>query len=293
MRKIIDQKATKKRIKELRVQNGYTQEQLAKKMAGSRSYYNSMETGERELTEKYIKSLSIIYDIDVEEIVIYEQSEYSKIEEIMNSINSYRPTNYYFVRNGNLLDDLKDLVKYMDSEKITEYNLLDPIFTHLGYDVRLINIKKYSNKWKKDKSSFVNTKTKRNAIALSNYFENQEVAILMKKKDRKFDKIIVSIDTYINFEKFIYNSVLGNLENMKEEFYKIHRTHRNTIDTIFKDTRTQAEIENDATLEINSYVDNVAEFLDSIYDSFEKLNYIYNPYFESHIMNKEKKHETS
>lgn len=59
----------------------------------------------------------------------------------MNSINSYRPTNYYFVRNGNLLVDLKDLVKYMDSEKITEYNLLDPILTHLGYEVRLINIK--------------------------------------------------------------------------------------------------------------------------------------------------------
>lgn len=293
MRKIIDQKATKKRIKELRVQNGYTQEQLAKKMAGSRSYYNSMETGERELTEKYIKSLSMIYDIDIEEIVIYEQSEYSKIEEIMNSINSYRPTNYYFVRNGNLLDDLKDLVKYMDSEKITEYNLLDPILTHLGYDVRLINIKKYSDKWKKDKSSFVNTKTKRNANELFNYFGNQKVAILIKNTDKKFDKIIVSVDTYINFEKFIYNSVLGNLENMKEEFYKIHRTQRNTIDTIFKDTRTQAEIEDDTTLNFNFHVDNIAEFLDSIYDSFEKLNDIYNPYFESHIMNKEKKHETS
>ena len=80
---------------------------------------------------------------------------------------------------------------------------------------------------------------------------------------------------------------------MKEEFYKIHRTQRNTIDTIFKDTRTQAEIEDDTTLNFNFHVDNIAEFLDSIYDSFEKLNDIYNPYFESHIMNKEKKHETS
>ena len=73
-----------------------------------------METGDRELTDKYLKSLSIIYDIDFEEIVIYEQSEYSKLEEMMNSINSYRPTNYYFVRNGNLLDDLKDTAHHSD-----------------------------------------------------------------------------------------------------------------------------------------------------------------------------------
>lgn len=292
MRKIIDQKATKKRIKELRIQNGYTQEQLANMMDGSRSYYCSMETGDRELTDKYLKSLSTIYDIDVEEIVIYEESEYSKIEEIMNSINSYRPTNYYFVRNGNLLDDLKDLVKYMDSEKITEYNLLDPILSHLGYDVRLIDIKKFNTEWKKDKASFINTKTKRNAIELSDYFGNQDVAILIKNTDKKFDKTLVSVDTYINFEKFIYNSVLGNLENMKEEFYKIHRTQRNTIDTIFKDTRTQAEIEDDSLLEFNSTLDNVGEFLDSIYDSFEKLNYIYSPYFES-CYRKEKNNETS
>lgn len=288
MTKIIDQKATKKRIKELRIQNGYTQEQLAKMMAGSRSYYNSMETGDRELTDKYLKSLSIIYDIDVEEIVIYEQSEYSKLEEMMNSINSYRPANYYFLRNGNLADDLKDLVKYMDSEKITEYNLLDPILTHLGYEVRLINIKKFNDRWKKDKSTFINTKTKRNAIELSNYFGNHDVAVLIKNQKEKFDKTIISIDTYMNFEKFMCNSALGNLEKMNETFYEIYHNEHNTIEEIFIDTRTQAEIEEDETLiKFDSCLDNVAEFLDSISDSLEKLNNIYNPYFESHFNKKE------
>lgn len=86
----------------------------------------------------------------------------------------------------------------------------------------------------------------------------------------------------------MYNSVLGNLEQMKEDCYEIHHNKRNTIEEIFKDTRTQSEIEEDETLiKFDSCLDNVAEFLDSISDSLEKLNNIYNPYFESHFNEKE------
>ena len=49
MKRIIDQKATKERIRELRIQRGYTQEEIADIMGGSRSYYNSMETGKKHL----------------------------------------------------------------------------------------------------------------------------------------------------------------------------------------------------------------------------------------------------
>lgn len=223
---IINQAATKKRIKELRLKNGYTQEQIAKMMNGSRSYYNSMETGDRVLTERYLNTLSAVYYIDVEEIVIYEQSEYNKLEETMNSINSYRPANYYFLRNGNLADDLKDLVKYMGSEKITEYNLLDPILTHLGYEVKLIDIQKYIQRWTTEKENSKNCKIRQNAIELLDYFENQNVAVLIENKNNSKDKILISIDKYNTLENHLHNSIIGNLNNLEQKYSSSYKSNQ-------------------------------------------------------------------
>ena len=86
MKRIIDQKATKERIRELRIQRGYTQEEIADIMGGSRSYYNSMETGNRELNEKYLETLAKIFDVDWDEICIYVEYDY----EIWNDGNLYQ-----------------------------------------------------------------------------------------------------------------------------------------------------------------------------------------------------------
>ncbi len=222
MKRIIDQQATKERIKQLRIQSGYTQEQIAEFMGGSRSYYCSMETGSRELNEKYLETLAQIYDVKVDEICIYVESEYEKLEKTMNILDSYRPTNYYMVRHGNIAEDIIDLIKYFEEAKISEYNLLDPIFNNLGFEIKLINIKAYIKKWNTE-SDIQNTRSIRNKSQnLLKYFNNKEVCILAANRYDPFERYLISIDKFLELEDFIYHSLIGNLEFVFEEYDQLH-----------------------------------------------------------------------
>lgn len=265
MNKVIDQKATKKRIKELRIQNGYTQEQLAKMMSGSRSYYNSMETGDRELTDKYLKSLSIIYDIDVEEIVIYKKLEYENITEIMSFINSFRPTNYYFLRNGNLIEDLKDLDKHLRNQTTTEYKVVDLLLNHLSYEVSFIDIKKHTELWCEEKN-LSSIKIKQLTLSLENYFGNYNIAVLIKNKNDIEDTLLLSVDKYADFEKFLHYSLLGNLNSFKKSYSYCYKDNQDFFNKIIKDEQNKKNVSDDS---------NACEFTDFIKEILDRLNALY------------------
>ena len=222
MKRIIDQKATKERIRELRIQRGYTQEEIADIMGGSRSYYNSMETGNRELNEKYLETLAKIFDVDWDEICIYVESEYDKLEKTMNILDSYRPTNYYMVRYGNLAEDIIDLIKYFGDSKISEYNLLDPIFNNLGFDIKLINIQAYIQKWNAESDIKNARKIRKKSESLLRYFNEKEICILAVNRNNQSERYLISIDKFIELEDFIYHSLIGNLEFVFEEYDQIH-----------------------------------------------------------------------
>ena len=222
MKRIIDQKATKERIRELRIQRGYTQEEIAEIMGGSRSYYNSMETGNRKLNEKYLETLAKIFDVDWDEICIYVESEYDRLEKTMNILDSYRPTNYYMVRYGNLVEDIIDLIKYFYDSKISEYNLLDPIFNNLGFDIKLINIQTYIQKWNNESDVKNTRKIRKKSESLLKYFNEKEICILAVNRNDQSEKYLISIDKFLELEDFIYHSLIGNLEFVFEEYDQIH-----------------------------------------------------------------------
>ena len=222
MKRRINQKATKERIRELRIQRGYTQEEIAEIMGGSRSYYNSMETGNRELNEKYLEKLAEVFEVNKDEICIYVEYDYEKFEEIMNILDSYRPTNYYMVRYGNLAEDIIDLIKYFEDSKISEYNLLDPIFNNLGFDIKLINIQTYIQKWNAESDIKNARKIRKKSESLLKYFNEKEICILAVNRNNQSERYLISIDKFLELEDFIYHSLIGNLEFVFEEYDRLH-----------------------------------------------------------------------
>jgi len=202
MKRVINQELTRDKIIQLRKMYNYTQEEIAEYLHGSRTYYNSIEKGRAKINEKIIRRLAELYNIDYDEICIYEESEYDKLESIMNVLNSYRPTNYYMVRHGNLKEDIADLIKYFEKSEISQYIFVDPIFNNMGYGVKLINIKKHT--------------------VVSDYFDKSKkgTCMLIYSKTDKQKRCLLSIDDYIALEDRVYNSLMGNLNALKEEFCK-------------------------------------------------------------------------
>lgn len=202
MKRVINQELTRDKIIQLRKIHNYTQKEIAKYLQGSRTYYCSFETGSRKLNEKFLQRLADIYDIDFDEICIYAESDYDKLEKTMNILDSYRPTNYYMVRHGNLVEDLIDLIKYFEKSEISQYIFVDPIFNNMGYGVKLINIKKHT--------------------AVLDYIDKSKngACILIYSKTDKQNRHLLSIADYIALENHTFNSLMGNLNGLKEEFDK-------------------------------------------------------------------------
>lgn len=202
MKRVINQELTRDKIIQLRKMHNYTQKEIAEYLQGSRTYYNSIEKGRDKINDKIIRRLAELYNIDYDEICIYEESEYDQLESIMNILNSYRPTNYYMVRHGNLKEDIADLIKYFEKSEISQYIFVDPIFNNMGYGVKLINIKKHT--------------------AVFDYFDKSKngACILIYSKTDKQNRHLLSIADYITLENHTYNSLMGNLNGLKEEFDK-------------------------------------------------------------------------
>ena len=202
MKRVINQELTRDKIIQLRKIHNYTQKEIAEYLQGSRTYYNSIEKGRDKINDKIIRRLAELYNIDYDEICIYEESEYDKLESIMNVLNSYKPSNYYMVRHGNLKEDIADLIKYFEKSEISQYIFVDPIFNNMGYGVKLINIKKHT--------------------AVLDYVDKSKkgACILIYSKTDKQNRHLLSIADYIALESHTYNSLMGNLNGLKEEFDK-------------------------------------------------------------------------
>ena len=223
----INQKATREKMRQLRLEKGFTQDEIAELIEGSRTTYCSMEKGTKELNEKYLMRLAQAYNIEFEELCIYAESEYDKLERTMNILDSYRPTNYYMIRHGNLAEDLADLIKYFEKGKITEYNLIDPMLSGLGFEIKLININAYLEKWRSE-LELNNSRTVINnaKIALSFFGDenDKEVCVLLYHRNERYLRCLLNIDKYIELEKFLFLSLDSNLENLFREYNEMHRS---------------------------------------------------------------------
>lgn len=231
MKREINQELTRQKIIQLRIKSGYSQEELAVLMQGSRTYYCSFETGSRKLNEKFLQRLADIYDIDFDEICIYAESDYDKLEKTMNILDSYRPTNYYMVRHGNLVEDLNDLIKYFEKSQISEYNLLDSMLNNLGYYVKLINIQNYIDKWNSESKIIHSKDVRLKSEKLLSFFGDSDTktCILLAHREEKYLRYLISIDKYLELENYIYLSLVGNLEQVLENFNKLSKSYPKNI----------------------------------------------------------------
>ncbi len=227
MKREINQQVTREKIIQLRKTHGYSQDDVAQLIEGSRTYYCSMENGNRELNELFLQRLADIYDIEFEEICVFVESEYDKLEKTMSILDSYRPTNYYMVRHGNLAEDIIDLIKYFEESKISEYKLLDPMLNNLGFEVKLINIHDYIEKWniesENNNSRIIINKSRK----LLEYFKsnnNYEACVLISNRHEPSQRFLINIDKYLELENFIYLSLVGNLENVFEEYNQFYKS---------------------------------------------------------------------
>lgn len=70
----INQEQTRNKIKNLRLEKGYSQTKLAKLMGVSRTYYNGIENGTNKVTELYLKTLADFYGVDICDIAVFTQT---------------------------------------------------------------------------------------------------------------------------------------------------------------------------------------------------------------------------
>lgn len=290
MKKEINQKLSRENIKKLRLNRGYTQKELSVLMGGSRTYYCSFETGSRELNETFLQRLADIYDIDYDEVCIYAESDYDKLEKTMNILDSYRPTNYYMVRHGNLVEDLNDLIKYFEKSQISEYNLLDSMLNNLGYDVKLINIQNYIDKWNSESKILHSKNVRQNSKKLLSYFGNSDTktCILLAHREERYLRYLISIDKYLEIENYIYLSLVGNLEQILENFNKLYKSYPKTIseelNSIITENMQEEDHDNEIDkllrfsqaklhlLKINEYIGKILDMEDELKQNTKEKN---------------------
>ena len=73
-----------KRIKALRIQNGYTQEKLSEMIDISQRALSSIESGDNFVTSDTIDKLMIVFDISVEEF--FATNKYKSSQELLSMI---------------------------------------------------------------------------------------------------------------------------------------------------------------------------------------------------------------
>ena len=73
-----------KRIKSLRIQNGYTQEKLSEMIDISQRALSSIESGDNFVTSDTIDKLMIVFDISVEEFFV--SIKYKSSQELLSMI---------------------------------------------------------------------------------------------------------------------------------------------------------------------------------------------------------------
>lgn len=73
-----------KRIKSLRIQNGYTQEKLSEMIDISQRALSSIESGDNFVTSDTIDKLMVVFDISVEEF--FATNKYKSSQELLSMI---------------------------------------------------------------------------------------------------------------------------------------------------------------------------------------------------------------
>ena len=92
----------------------------------------------------------------------------------------------------------------------------------LTFDIKLINIQAYIQKWNAESDIKNARKIRKKSESLLRYFNEKEICILAVNRNNQSERYLISIDKFIELEDFIYHSLIGNLEFVFEEYDQIH-----------------------------------------------------------------------
>lgn len=106
---IIDYVEIGKRIKQRRIEKGFTQEYISEQLDISKEYVSKIECGKVEVNLKRLAELSLVLEVPIEDLIsgIVQPSSDYKINEICKTFEDLSPTEREVVYN--IIEQIKSL----------------------------------------------------------------------------------------------------------------------------------------------------------------------------------------
>lgn len=234
-----------KYIKELRENNNYTQEELAKKLYVSRQTISNIENNKCNISYELSKNMAKIFNIDVMDIFLGGEEEYIPKEEVNNFITSF----------GKKLNNrFKIITCSLGIIILTLVVLLSIVYLNLNYNtIKFYNLYGASNTYKVNDGLMILSKEKIILkLEVDNLFENnnqhkiQKIKLISNYNNNSNeiystdDNKLYIVDKYGYNEYFNYNHIINSTEklsliilyddNKTEEinldFYKIYENRK-------------------------------------------------------------------
>ncbi|MBR7007725.1 MAG: helix-turn-helix transcriptional regulator [Ruminococcus sp.] len=210
----INQIKTAENIIRVREEKRYSQTKVANEMGISRTHYCNIENGNRDITKDYLKRLADYFEVDYDDLVVYEE-DYSK--------GFYDGLEYLLDYLDKDCFGLKSYVFNFKYSKGTDEHssFLTPFLYSMGYEVYVVDSETVKSKYYHPVPFGIddNGKTEWTVPEIEDLFEDRSAYLIVKNgcaltycspnDFKRFEKLIQNqIDVYFDnsFKYFLYQT---------------------------------------------------------------------------------------
>ncbi len=211
-------------IKELRVKNNYTQEELARKLFVSRQTISNIENGKCSISYELAEGIGKLFNIDAMDIILAGKSKDISKEEVSNIIISF---------GKRLNNKFKKIVCFFSVIIVILLLLLSIVYLNLNYNtIKFYNLYGISETYKVNNGLMVLSKEKMILkLEVDKSFDNNSnhkinKLSLIRKDNDKLEEIysidddkIYLVDNYGYDEYFNYSNIVNSKEKLSIKIY--------------------------------------------------------------------------
>lgn len=211
-------------IKELRVKNNYTQEELARKLFVSRQTISNIENGKCSISYELAEGIGKLFNIDAMDIILAGKSKDISKEEVSNIIISF---------GKRLNNKFKKIVCFLSVIIVILLLFLSIVYLNLNYNtIKFYNLYGISETYKVNNGLMVLSKEKMILkLEVDKSFDNNSnhkinKLSLIRKDNDKLEEIysidddkIYLVDNYGYDEYFNYSNIVNSKEKLSIKIY--------------------------------------------------------------------------
>lgn len=210
----INQKKTAERIKGLRMERNWTQEEVADRLQGSPKYYCGIEKCKEKITPCYIKRLAKVFNVEFDDIAVYENTHEEQYHTEIQRIIAFFAKKYGLTFGLDLPPkDLKELMSTFPT--ICDVGIAELALKKLGYESYII-----TTKWNNDivTLTFLNSKLEWDMSeypkGIKDIFKDEYVWVLIENNNIVG---ILNSSTICDIDRFVICGVKGIIDGARAE----------------------------------------------------------------------------